>query len=268
MNRQTLSNYIQQQKNFLCIGLDTDPAKLPKHLQGDAEGVVKFNQAIIEATAPYCVSYKINTAFYESRGAKGWEELEATFRMIPPTHFSIADAKRADIGNTSEQYARAFFEQLNADAVTVSPYMGLDCLEPFFSYKDKFSIVLALTSNPGSIDFEQGDFGGMKLYEAVIHRVAETYNADRAMFVVGATKAETLGDIRKRIPDHFILVPGVGSQGGSLAAVAQFGMNAQVGLLVNNSRQIIYASSGEDFAEAAAAVARHQSEEMAMFMKG
>jgi orotidine-5'-phosphate decarboxylase len=209
----------------------------------------------------------VNTAFYESRGAKGWEELEATFQMIPKTHLAIADAKRADIGNTSEQYARAFFERLNADAVTVSPYMGLDCLEPFFSYDQKFTIVLALTSNPGSIDFEQGDFGGMKLYEAVIKRVAEKYDANRAMFVVGATKAETLGDIRKLVPEHFILVPGVGSQGGSLAAVAQYGMNQQVGLLVNNSRQIIYASAGEDYVEAAVAVAKQQADEMNGYLR-
>ena len=267
MNFQEITKAIQTKKNYLCVGLDTDITKLPSHLQNNPDGVINFNKAIIEATKDYCVSYKINTAFYEARGSKGWEELEETFRLIPNSHFKIADAKRADIGNTSEQYARAFFETLKADAVTVSPYMGLDCLEPFFAYDNKFTIVLALTSNPGSIDFEQGDFGGKKLYESVIYKTAEKADKYKAMFVVGATKAETLGDIRKIIPEHYILVPGVGSQGGSLSAVSQFGMTDNIGLLVHNSRQIIYASQGEDFAEAAAKQAKLHAQEMAMFVK-
>ncbi|MBI3233546.1 MAG: orotidine-5'-phosphate decarboxylase [Bacteroidetes bacterium] len=266
MNYSQITEHILDKKNYLCVGLDTDTTKLPAHLKNTPDGVITFNKAIIEATKDYCVSYKVNTAFYEARGKQGWEELEETFKLIPDTHFKIADAKRADIGNTSEQYARAFFEYMKADAVTVSPYMGLDCLEPFFAYENKFTIVLALTSNPGSIDFEQGDFGGRKLYESVLVKTAEKADKNKAMFVVGATKAETLGVIRKLIPEHYILVPGVGSQGGSLSAVSQFGMNESVGLLVNNSRQIIYASSGEDFAEAAAKQAKINADEMKLYI--
>lgn len=265
MTYEEITHQIHAKKSYLCVGLDTDLSKIPKHLLSSSDAVITFNKNIIQATADHCVSYKVNTAFYEARGSKGWEELEETFKMIPATHFKIADAKRADIGNTSEQYARAFFEILGADAVTVSPYMGLDCLEPFLAYQNKFTIVLALTSNPGSAHFEQKDLGSKKLYEEVIIKTAEKADHHQAMFVVGATKAETLADIRKLIPDHYLLVPGVGSQGGSLADVSKFGMNTNIGLLVNNSRQIIYASSGEDYAEKAAELARINAQEMSVF---
>jgi orotidine-5'-phosphate decarboxylase len=252
MIRSELLSQIRQKNSFLCVGLDSDLDKIPKHLLKYDDPVYEFNRQIVEATKAHCVSYKINTAFYECRGAKGWATLEKTAALITNTHFNIADAKRADIGNTSAQYAKAFFEQMNFDAVTVSPYMGLDCLQPFLDYKDKWTIILALTSNPGSQDFEQGDFGGAPLYESVLKKCAAHADAEKAMFVVGATKAETLKHIRTLVPNHFLLVPGVGAQGGSLEEVVHFGVTSEIGLLVNSSRSIIYASAGEDFAEAAA----------------
>jgi orotidine-5'-phosphate decarboxylase len=268
MNRSQLVARIREQQSYLCVGLDTDPAKIPAHLRHRPDAVVAFNKAIIEATLPYCMSYKINTAFYESRGLKGWQEMEETVRMIPDTHFKIADAKRGDIGNTSAQYAKCFFEELPFDAVTVAPYMGEDSVRPFLEYDNKWTIVLGLTSNAGSSDFQQQTFAsGKKLYETVLDTVAGWGTPDNLMFVVGATKASDLTHIRTLIPDHFLLVPGVGAQGGSLAEVSSFGMNAKVGLLVNASRAVIFAGDGEDFAEKAADAAKAYQSEMKSYLK-
>jgi len=249
MKYQEIASEITKKKTTLCVGLDTDVLKLPLHLQGRPEGVLEFNKKIIDATHDICVAYKINTAFYECLGAKGWEIMEETLAYIPSGIFTIADAKRGDIGNTSTMYARAFFDQLNFDAITVSPYMGSDSIKPFLEFKNKFTIVLALTSNAGSADFEQQKIGASDLYELVLNTSKTWGTHENMMYVVGATKAEALLKIREIVPKHFLLIPGVGAQGGSLYDVLKFGSVPDVtGLLVNSSRQILYASSGEDFA--------------------
>jgi orotidine-5'-phosphate decarboxylase len=268
MTRENLINSIKQKRSFLCVGLDTDIAKLPKHLQSSPGAIFNFNKAIIDATKDHCISYKINTAFYEAQGIKGWEAMEQTVEYIPSTHFKIADAKRGDIGNTSSQYARAFFETLSFDAITVAPYMGEDSIRPFLEYDDKFTIVLGLTSNAGAKDFELQKTGEEYLYETVLRTVSKWGTPDNLMFVAGATKAEQLKHIRKIIPDNFLLVPGVGAQGGSLTDVAKFGMNKDCGLLVNASRAIIYAGHKEDFAEQASLAAQDYQKEMENLLTG
>ena len=275
MHRNTLIQQIKEKSSYLCVGLDTDISKIPKHLQQNKNAVVIFNKAIIDATKDYCVSYKINTAFYEANGSKGWEDMEATVNYIPSTHFKIADAKRGDIGNTSSQYAKAFFETLQFDAITVAPYMGEDSIRPFLEYENKWTIVLGLTSNRGAIDFEmkrlvrEGEDSKQSsenkscfLYEKVLETVSEWGNKDNLMFVVGATQATELTNIRKLIPDNFLLVPGVGFQGGSLSETSKYGMTKDCGLLVNASRAIIYAGSGENFAAEAAEIAAQYQAEM------
>jgi orotidine-5'-phosphate decarboxylase len=267
VNRATLIQQIREKASFLCIGLDTDHKKIPQHLLSESDPVFAFNKAIIDATKDYCVSYKINTAFYESLGSKGWETMERTLKYIPSTIFTIADAKRGDIGNTSDMYARAFFETLSFDAITLAPYMGKDSIEPFFHYENKWGIVLALTSNPGSADYEQQQIGSEKLYEKVIKTTCEVGKPSNLMFVVGATKPQELGGIREMVPEHFFLVPGVGAQGGSLAEVVAHGMNKDCGLLVNASRSIIYASNGKDFAEKAKEEAQKMAAEMKQLLQ-
>lgn len=267
MTKNKLVEQILAKQSYLCVGLDTDIEKLPAHLPKTKEGVIAFNKAIIDATAPYCVSYKINTAFYESQGVKGWEAMEATLAHIPSTHFTIADAKRGDIGNTSAQYAKTFFEVLPFDAITVAPYMGKDSIDPFLAYTHKWTIVLGLTSNTGSQHFEQQKLAnGQFLYESVLEQVASWGTPEQLMFVVGATKAEDFTGIRKIIPNHFLLVPGVGAQGGSLSEVTKYGKNNEVGLLVNASRAVIFASSGTDFAEKATIAAAEYAREMKTLM--
>lgn len=262
MNRTELVSQIKQKGSFLCVGLDTDIKKIPIHLLHEENPILAFNKAIIDATQEYCVSYKINTAFYESMGSKGWDTMEKTLAYIPKNQFTIADAKRGDIGNTSDMYARAFFENLSFDSVTLAPYMGRDSIEPFFAYENKWGIVLALTSNPGSADYEQQSVGAEKLYERVIKHTTSFTTENNLMFVVGATKAEELANMRTYIPNHFLLVPGVGAQGGSLSDVAKYGMNKDCGLLINASRSIIYASNGTDFAEKAGEEAKRMADEM------
>jgi orotidine-5'-phosphate decarboxylase len=262
MTRHFLVDQVKQKGSYLCVGLDTDVAKLPLHLRSKPGAVVQFNKAIIDATKDHCVSYKINTAFYEAMGLKGWEAMEETLHYIPATHFKIADAKRGDIGNTSSQYARAFFETLPFDAITVAPYMGEDSIRPFLEYENKFTIVLGLTSNTGAKDFELQKVGDEYIYEKVLRTVSKWGSADNLMFVAGATQAIELQNIRKIIPDNFLLVPGVGAQGGSLEEVSKYGMNKGCGLLVNASRAIIYASDKEDFAEQAGKVAGQYNREM------
>lgn len=263
MTRSQLIAQIKQKNSFLCVGLDTDFDKLPAHLRSRPNGIVEFNKQIIDATKDHCVSYKINTAFYEALGARGWDALEETCDYIPDSHLKIADAKRADIGNTSNYYAKAFFEKLKFDAVTVAPYMGEDSIAPFLSYKDKWTIVLGLTSNKGAYDFEMQKLdNGRFLYEQVLETISTWGSSDQLMFVVGATQSSELENIRKIVPNHFLLVPGVGAQGGSLEEVAKYGMNKDCGLLVNASRAIIYAGDGIDFAEKAAEVAKSYQEEM------
>ena len=281
MTRKQLVEQIRLKKSYLCVGLDTDITKIPKHLQSHPNAVFEFNKAIIDATKDLCVAYKINTAFYEAMGLKGWEAMEQTVHYIPNECFTIADAKRGDIGNTSTQYATAFFKTLPFDSITVAPYMGEDSVKPFLQFENKWAIVLGLTSNPGSTDFEQrllvsddtnqgnGDDTNQAnefLYESVLKKVSTWGNADNLMFVVGATKASGLADIRKIIPDNFLLVPGVGFQGGSLADVSKYGMNKDCGLLVNASRAIIYASEKEDFAVEARAIAQQYQIEMASYL--
>ncbi|MFI5148386.1 MAG: orotidine-5'-phosphate decarboxylase [Bacteroidia bacterium] len=254
MTRQELFEQITRKGSFLCVGLDPDMDKIPAHLKKEADPVFAFNKHIIDATRDYCVAYKPNTAFYEALGLGGWKSLDKTelyLRKTCPHHFLIADAKRGDIGNTSAMYAKAFLEKMDFDAITVAPYMGEDSVKPFLTYKNKWVIVLALTSNNGALDFQNLLTGNQPLFAEVIRKSAEWGTADTMMYVVGATRAEMLKDVRKLIPDHFLLVPGVGAQGGSLAEVAKYGMNKQCGLLVNASRSILYASSGADFAEKA-----------------
>ncbi|MDE3236572.1 MAG: orotidine-5'-phosphate decarboxylase [Bacteroidota bacterium] len=267
MNRKELISQINEKQSFLCVGLDTDSTKLPKHLLSEKNPVLTFNKAMVDATKEYCVSYKINTAFYEAMGVKGWEIMEETLQYIPKTHLVIADAKRGDIGNTSSQYAKAFFETLPFDAVTVAPYMGEDSIRPFLEYENKFTIVLGLTSNKGARDFELQKTGDQFLYEKVLTTVASWGTPDNLMFVVGATQAKELASIRKIIPDNFLLVPGVGSQGGSLEEVSKYGMNKDCGLLVNASRAVIYAASDEQFAQAATQAAKAYNDEMKLHLK-
>jgi orotidine-5'-phosphate decarboxylase len=253
MNRKKLVSQIRKKNSFLCIGLDTDIQKIPKHLLKFEDPIFEFNKQIIEATHDLCVAYKPNLAFYESLGSEGLKSLEKTIEIIPNDIFTIADAKRGDIGNTSTLYARAFLEKMNFDSVTVAPYMGKDSISPFLGFEDKWVIVLALTSNEGSNDFQQLATGGfeMPLYEVVMKKCMEWGTDENMMFVVGATRADDFENVRRIAPNHFFLVPGVGAQGGDLKSIAEIGMNADCGLLINSSRQIIYASNGENFAEKA-----------------
>ncbi len=274
MHRKVLVSEIKKKRSYLCVGLDTDMSKIPEYLKGKPNAVFEFNKQIIDATKDLCVSYKINTAFYEAMGAKGWEAMEQTVNYIPNTHFKIADAKRGDIGNTSSQYAKAFFETLNFDAITIAPYMGEDSIRPFLEYENKWAIVLGLTSNKGATDFEMlrvvgqtTNNGDQFLYEKVLQTVSKWGNTDNLMFVTGATQAIELTNIRKIIPDHLLLVPGVGFQGGSLQHVSEYGMNKDCGLLVNASRAIIYAGKDEDFAVEAREIALQYQTEMAVLLK-
>ncbi len=267
MNRQSLVEQIQNKKSYLCVGLDTDPDKIPAHLKQRPDAVLAFNKAIIDATLDTCVSYKINTAFYEAMGRRGWEIMEETVHYIPSTHLKIADAKRGDIGNTSSQYAKAFFETLSFDAITVAPYMGSDSVQPFLEYDNKWTIVLGLTSNKGAADFELQKMGAEYLYEKVMKTVASWGNPGNLMFVVGATQADAFSAIRSWLPDHFFLVPGVGAQGGSLREISEKALNIDAGLLVNASRAIIYASEKEDFAEEARIIASQYQAEMSNYLQ-
>ncbi len=267
MNKQQLFENIKRKKSFLCVGLDTDIKKIPQHLLKEEDPIFAFNKAIIDTTAPYCIAYKPNLAFYESMGAKGWMAFEKTVQHIKanyPDQFIIADAKRGDIGNTSAMYARSFFEELDIDAVTVAPYMGEDSVTPFLTYDGKWVILLALTSNKGSHDFQlmEGN-DGERLFEKVLRKSQEWADDGSMMYVVGATQGKMFGDIRKIAPDHFLLVPGIGAQGGSLEEVCRYGMNSQCGLIVNSSRAIIYADNSEDFAK----VAGEEAHKMQMQME-
>ena len=268
MNRKELVAQIKTKQSFLCVGLDVDMAKMPQHLLKEEDPIFEFNRQIIEATAPYCVAYKTNLAFYEAYGVKGLVAFEKTVDFIKknyPEQFIIADAKRGDIGNTSQMYAKTFFEEYDVDALTVAPYMGEDSVKPFLGYEDKWVILLALTSNKGSHDFQLiEDNTGERLFEKVLKKSQEWGNADNMMYVVGATQGEMFKDIRKVAPNHFLLVPGVGAQGGSLQDVCKYGMIDDCGLLVNSSRGIIYAGNGEDFASLAAEASRKLQEEMAI----
>ncbi|TAE03486.1 MAG: orotidine-5'-phosphate decarboxylase [Bacteroidetes bacterium] len=268
MTRQELFEQIKQKNTYLCVGLDTDIQKIPKHLLACEDPIFEFNKQIIDATADFCVAYKINTAFYESLGWKGWQSLEKTFDYIPKSIFTIADAKRGDIGNTSSLYARAFFEQMQADSLTVAPYMGEDSVKPFLEYKDKWVILLALTSNSGSADFqwfksENNQF----LFEKVIETSLTWANADQMMYVLGATRIDYFKKIRQLIPEHFLLVPGYGAQGGDLRLVSELGLNNKCGLLVNSSRAIIYADDGKDFANQAQKIAKEIGQEMKIYLQ-
>ena len=266
MNRKYLIQQIKEKQSYLCVGLDTDIDKIPEHLKSHPDPVFEFNKEIIDATKDLCVAYKINTAFYESLGVAGWQALEKTVKYIPATHFKIADAKRGDIGNTSNQYARAFFEAIEFDALTVAPYMGSDSVKPFLDYENKWTIVLGLTSNEGSKDFQQQRVGDEFLYETVIKKTAEWGTSQNLMFVVGATKADEIASIRKIIPDHFLLIPGVGFQGGSLSEVSKYGLNVDCGLLINVSRAIIYAGKKENFAAEAREIALQYQTEMKEYL--
>ena len=267
MNRQQLINEIFSKKTFLCVGLDTDINKIPEHLKKEEDPIFAFNKAIIEATAPYCVAYKPNLAFYECYGLKGMIAFEKTIKYLKenhPNHFIIADAKRGDIGNTSKMYAQTFFEEYNLDSVTVAPYMGEDSVKPFLEYDGKWVILLALTSNKGSHDFQlTEDQQGERLFEKVLKKSQEWGTTENLMYVVGATQGKMFEDIRRIAPNHFLLVPGVGAQGGSLQEVCKYGMTKDCGLLVNSSRGIIYASKDEDFAEIAGQKAKELQLEMA-----
>lgn len=271
MTREELIKQIRTKQSFLCVGLDTDIKKIPQQLLQADDPIFEFNKAIIDATAPYSVAYKPNLAFYESLGVKGLLAFERTVAYLNenyPEQFIIADAKRGDIGNTSQMYARTFFETYNLDALTVAPYMGEDSVTPFLAYEGKWVILLALTSNKGSHDFQlMEDAQGMRLFEHVLTKSQTWGNADNMMYVVGATQGEAFKDIRRHAPNHFLLVPGIGAQGGSLHDVCQYGMNKDCGLLVNSSRGIIYASNGVDFAQVAAEKAREIQEEMARELK-
>lgn len=271
MKKTDLIKNIFSKKTFLCVGLDVDLNKIPRHLLQEEDPIFKFNKAIIDATAPYCVAYKPNLAFYESLGYTGMISFEKTVRYIKstyPDHMIIADAKRGDIGNTAKMYARSFFEHYDVDAVTVAPYMGRDSVEPFLEYKDKWTIVLALTSNAGSKDFQMiTDKKGCRVFEDVIMESLKWPNSEQLMFVAGATRGQLLSDVRRLAPKNFLLVPGVGSQGGSLEEVARYAMNDECGLLVNSSRAIIYASNNVDFDVAASVEARNIAEQMSHLLK-
>lgn len=270
MTRAQLFEQILRKRSYLCIGLDTDIKKIPQHLLAHEDPIFEFNRQIFEATQDLCVAYKPNIAFYEAHGPKGWVSLQKTLDIIPADIFTIADAKRGDIGNTSELYARAFFEQLDFDSITVAPYMGEDSVKPFLQFQDKWVILLAVTSNLGSLDFQfinvvaQGE--SHYLFEKVMLTSQKWGSTDNLMYVVGATRADYLERVRAIAPDHFLLVPGVGAQGGSLQEVSRYGMNGQCGLLVNSARQIIYASQGEDFAEKAREAALAVQQEMDQYL--
>ncbi len=267
MTRQALIDQIRSKKSFLCVGLDPDVSKIPPHLLHEQDPIFAFNKAIIDATKAYAVAYKPNLAFFECHGTKGWESLQKTIDYIPKDIFTIADAKRGDIGNTSGYYAKTFFETMGFDSVTVAPYMGEDSVTPFLEYPNKWVILLALTSNKGALDFQTiKDSEGTALYKTVLKRSSAWGSPENLMFVVGATRADELAEVRKIVPEHFLLVPGVGAQGGSLEEVAHYGMNADCGLLVNSSRGIIYASSGADFAEKAGQEAHKLQQEMAAIL--
>jgi orotidine-5'-phosphate decarboxylase len=269
MTTQDLIEEIHKKKTFLCIGLDVDLTKIPQHLLELEDPIFEFNKAIIDTTHDLCVSYKPNTAFYEAYGIKGWQSLQKTIIYINqnyPEIFTIADAKRGDIGNTSSMYAKAFLEDLNFDSVTVAPYMGKDSVEPFLAFENKHTILLALTSNEGAFDFQTQQVGAKELYKVVIETSKTWKNSQNLMYVVGATKADYFAEIRKIIPNSFLLVPGVGAQGGSLQEVCQYGLNANVGLLINSSRGIIYASNGSDFAQKAREEALKMQQEMAQIL--
>ncbi|MGB0391613.1 MAG: orotidine-5'-phosphate decarboxylase [Salibacteraceae bacterium] len=264
MTREQLVAEIKRKKSFLCVGLDSDINKIPKHLLSKEDPVFEFNKTIIDATKDFCVAYKPNIAFYESMGEKGWQSLKKTLDYIPENIFTIADAKRGDIGNTSSLYAKAFFETSNFDSVTVAPYMGEDSVTPFFAYPNKWVILLALTSNKGALDFQQQVLtSGEKVFENVLKTSSKWGNTSNLMYVVGATRGENIGEVRKVVPEHFFLVPGVGAQGGSLADVVKYGMTSDCGLLVNSSRGIIFASTSEDFGQVAAQEAKKIQLEMA-----
>jgi len=265
MTTQQLVAEIHKKNSFLCIGLDVDMTKIPTHLLQEEDPIFAFNKAIIDATNHLCVAYKPNTAFYEAYGIKGWISLQKTIAYLNknyPEIFTIADAKRGDIGNTSTMYAKAFFEDLSFDSVTVAPYMGKDSVEPFLAFKDKHTILLALTSNKGAFDFQTKKINDQEIYQHVLETSKSWKNAENLMYVVGATKAEYLKDIRKIVPDNFLLVPGVGKQGGDLNKVCEYGLNSQIGLIVNSSREIIYASKGLDFHQKAAHKARDLQQKM------
>jgi orotidine-5'-phosphate decarboxylase len=266
MNKEELINQIKQKQSFLCIGLDTDIEKIPQHLLKEEDPIFEFNKQIIDATKDLCVAYKPNIAFYESLGAKGWESLQKTIDYIPKEIFTIADAKRGDIGNTSKMYANAFFNTLNFDSITVAPYMGEDSVIPFLEFDDKWVILLALTSNKGADDFQFFNNGEEKLFEKVLKQSQNWGNDENLMYVVGATRPEMFTEIRNLVPDNFLLVPGVGAQGGSLSEVCKYGMNKDCGLLVNSSRGIIYAGNDENFAEAAKNSALQIQKEMAILL--
>jgi orotidine-5'-phosphate decarboxylase len=267
MNKQELIRQIKQKQSFLCIGLDTDITKIPKHLLKEEDPIFEFNKQIIDATKDLCVAYKPNTAFYESLGAKGWESLQKTIDYIPQDIFTIADAKRGDIGNTSKMYANAFFDNMNFDSVTVAPYMGEDSVKPFLEFDNKWVILLALTSNKGADDFQFFTDGTDKLFEKVLIKSKEWGNDKNLMYVVGATRPEMFTEIRKIVPDSFLLVPGVGAQGGELSEVCKYGMNKDCGLMVNSSRGIIYAGNDENFAEAARNSALIIQKEMSILLQ-
>ena len=271
MKKSQLIQQIRNKKTFLCVGLDPDIKKIPQHLLKEEDPIFTFNKAIIDATAPYCVSYKPNLAFYEAYGLEGMVSFKRTISYLKenyPDHFIIADAKRGDIGNTSKMYAQTFFEEYNVDALTVAPYMGADSVTPFLEYDGKWVILLALTSNKGSHDFQlTTDINGERLFEKVLKTSQQWGNDENMMYVVGATQGSMFEDIRKVVPNHFLLVPGVGAQGGSLQEVCKYGMTKDCGLLVNSSRGIIYASNGEDFAEVAAQKAKELQQEMAVELK-
>lgn len=267
MNKQQLFEQIKQKESYLCVGLDTDIQKIPRHLLKEEDPIFAFNKQIIDATIDVAVAYKPNIAFYEAHGIKGWESLQKTIEYIPDEVFTIADAKRGDIGNTSKMYARAFFEQMSFDSITVAPYMGEDSVKPFLEFEDKWVILLALTSNAGGKDFQNLNLdSGKQVYEDVLVKSQEWASDEELMFVVGATKAEALQNIRKYAPDHFLLVPGVGAQGGSLLEVSKHGMNSACGLLVNSSRGIIYADDSMDFAKTAKVKATELQLEMADYL--
>lgn len=272
MNKLELIQHIKEKQSFLCVGLDTDIAKLPAHLQDESDAIFRFNREIIDATAPYCVCYKPNLAFYEANGPEGVQALAKTVSYIKqnhPRHLIIADAKRGDIGNTAEMYARSVFEAMDCDAVTVAPYMGCDSVTPFLRHEGKWVVLLALTSNSGSADFQlTADTHGERLFERVMRVAQQWADDERMMFVVGATQGRLFEDVRRICPRHFLLVPGVGAQGGSLEEVCKYGMTEECGLLVNSSRGIIYADKSVHFAEAAAEKAHELQTEMATLLKG
>lgn len=270
MNIDSLYQQIKVKESFLCVGLDVDLNKIPPHLLNEKDPIFSFSKGIIDATQSFTVAYKPNLAFFEAYGLKGWKAFEKTIDYLNknyPNHFIIADAKRGDIGNTSGRYAKAFFENFGVDAVTISPYMGRDSIEPFLSYKDKYAVLLALTSNEGSRDFQFSEDKGVPLYEKVLRLSTKFKNSNKLMYVVGATKSENLIAIRKIVPDSFLLIPGVGAQGGNLKEVVQNGINSNCGLLVNSSRGIIYASSGTDFSTKAAEKAFNLQKEMSEYLK-